>query len=43
MIDASALMPENKPEGVPVTPTTTGKLATPELTLATIPIELTVP
>jgi hypothetical protein len=36
-------MPEYRPEGVPVTPITTGKLATPELTLATIPIELTVP
>src|ERR1039458_46596 len=43
MIETVAEAPSYRPDGVPVTLMTTGKVATPELVEATRPIEATVP
>src|SRR6266851_847644 len=43
MIDTAAEAPAYRPDGVPVTSMTTGKVATPELVLAMRPIEATLP
>ena len=43
MIDTSALLPPRRPDGLPVTSMTTGNVETPEVVVATRPIDPTVP